>query len=71
MAISIINGFVAIKDQEPLGGLMKGEVALISAGVTSVSVGNQVFYAQRSTVNTTYNGVEYVLILATDIMGKL
>jgi|GEM_PF-5744261 co-chaperonin GroES (HSP10) len=71
MAIQIINGFVAIKDQEPLGGMMSGEVALISAGVTSVSVGNQVFYRQASTLNTVYNGVEYVLILASDIIGKL
>jgi co-chaperonin GroES (HSP10) len=71
MAISIINGFVAIKNQEPFGGLMKGEVVLISAGVTSVSVGNQVFYAQDVTRNAVYDNVEYVLIKATDIMGKL
>ena len=71
MAITTINGFVAIKNQEPIGGLMKGEVVLISAGVTCVSVGNQVYYSQSDTRNTTYNGVEYVLILATNIMGKL
>jgi co-chaperonin GroES (HSP10) len=71
MAISIINGFVAIKNQEPFGGLMRGEVVLISAGVTSVSVGNQVFYPQYATLNTVYDNVEYVLIQATAIMGKL
>jgi co-chaperonin GroES (HSP10) len=71
MAISIINGFVAIKDQAPFGGLMKGEVILISAGVTAVSVGNNVFYAQEDTQAATYNGAEYVIIPATKIMGKL
>jgi len=71
MAIQIINGFVAIKNQTQFGGLMQGEVVLISAGVTSVSAGNQVFYSQGDTQNCVYNGIEYVLIPASCIMGKL
>ena len=71
MAISIINGYVAIRNQETFGGLMKGEVILISAGVTSVSVGNQVFYSQADTQAAVYNGTEYVIVPSTKIMGKL
>lgn len=71
MAILIINGFVAIKNQAPVGGLMTGEVALIATGITSVSVGNQVFYSQAVTQNVVYNGTEFVMVKATDIMGKL
>lgn len=71
MAITVINGFVAIGEQEPFGGLMKGTVVLISPGVTSVSVGNQVFYAQSDTQAARYNNVEYVLVRETNIMGKL
>ena len=71
MAIALVNGFVAVKDQESFGGLMKGEVILISAGVTAVSVGNQVFYSQQDTQAAVYGGAEYVLIPAEKIMGKL
>ena len=69
MAIELL--YVAIGSQKQFGGLMRGTVVLISPGVTSVSVGNHVFYSQDDTQAAVYNGAEYVVIPAAKIMGKI
>lgn len=71
MAIQMINGYVAVSNQEQINGLMKGTVALIAPDVVSVKAGDVVFYSQAETKSTRQGTAEYIIVHASKIMGKL
>jgi len=72
--ITLINSYVAVDDIEQFsgdGGVMQGTVKIIDADITSIQVGDKIFYHKGDGSEVKYEGKQHVVVLQSQIIGKL
>ncbi len=70
MALTLLNSYVAVKDPEGAQGVVKGTVVMVAAGVTGIVANDRVYFPPGDRLTVKVNGIEYLLLQASEIIAK-
>ncbi len=70
----LFNGYIALDLIQPFSGndkVKQGRVVMVAAGVTGIVAENVIFFPFDKAMTVKYQGVEYMVVKQTDVMGKI